>query len=101
MQIIEKRDDTMNPNILPNPELQQHLLNSYNLDKNDIPRLLEDIIGFFDKTLEEYVQWRHRHLKAVGLKNKEIYERLQLEIEGRRFKAPSLSLRQVRRIIYG
>ena len=91
----------MNQNLLPAPELQQHLLSSYNLERNDIPRLLEDILGFFDMTLEEYVQTRHRHLKAVGLKNEEIYERLQREIEGRRFRAPSLSLRQIRRMIYG
>ena len=74
-------------------DLEQHLISSYNLDSRDFPRLLEDITGFFDMTLEEFVQLRHRQLKHQGLKNEEIYQRLLKEIEERRFKAPSLSLR--------
>lgn len=82
-------------------DLEQHLLSSYNLDNRDLPRLLEDIAGFFDMTLEEFVQLRHRQLRHQGLKNEEIYLRLLEEIEERRFKAPSLSIRQIRRLIYG
>lgn len=82
-------------------DLEQHLLSSYNLDSRDLPRLLEDISGFFDMTLEEFVQLRHQQLRHQGLKNEEIYKRLLEEIEERRFKAPSLSTRQIRRLIYG
>ena len=82
-------------------DLEQYLLSSYNLDKSDLPRLLEDIAGFFDMTLEEFVQLRHQQLRHQGLKNEEIYHRLLEEIKERRFKAASLSIRQIRRLIYG
>ena len=47
------------------------------------------------------IQARHLELKAQGLNNEDIYTSIQQEIEKRRFKAPSLSIRQIRRIIYG
>jgi hypothetical protein len=85
----------------PISHLQQHLFNTFNLKTEDIPRLLGDIFGFFNLTLEDFVQSRHLDLKAIGLKNEEIYLTLQKEVEERRFKAPLLSLRQIRRMIYG
>ncbi len=82
-------------------DLQNHLINTFNLKTEDIPRLLGDVFGFFNLTLEDFVQSRHLDLKAIGLKNEEIYLTLQKEVEERRFKAPVLSLRQIRRMIYG
>ena len=86
------------PNI---SNLSQHLLDTFDLDREELNRLLDDILNFFDSTIEEYIQIRHLDLKALGLKNEEIYRTLQQEIERTRFKAPTLSLRQIRRIIYG
>ena len=81
--------------------LHQHLFDSFDLEEEEIHRLLGDILGFFDATIEEYIQTRHLELKAQGLKNEDIYMTIQSEMEIRRFKAPSLSIRQIRRIIYG
>ena len=86
------------PNI---SNLSQHLLDTFDLDKEELHRLFDDILSYFDSTIEEYIQIRHLDLKALGLKNEEIYRKLQQEIERMRFKAPKLSLRQIRRIIYG
>jgi hypothetical protein len=91
----------MTQQLLPITNLYQHLLETYDLNKNDIPRLLGDILGFFNATLEEYVRTRHLELKELGIRNDEIYLSLQQEIEERRFRAPHLSLRQIRRMIYG
>ena len=91
----------MEQQLPPISNLHQYLIESYNLHREDIPRLLGDVLGFFSATLEEYVQSRHLDLKALGLRNEEIYMTLQQEIEERRFKAPTLSLRQIRRMIYG
>ncbi|MEW6184527.1 MAG: hypothetical protein AB1585_02165 [Thermodesulfobacteriota bacterium] len=91
----------MGQSLSPVAFLHQHLRESFQIKTDDIPRLLEDIFGFFSSTLEDFVQSRHLDLKATGIKNEEIYRTLQKEIEERRFKAPSLSIRQIRRMIYG
>jgi hypothetical protein len=44
---------------------------------------------------------RHGELRAEGLRNEAIYERIREEVRQRRFAAPPLTPRQVRRIIYG
>ena len=55
----------------------------------------------FDDPLERFVARRHAALQAQGLKNDAIYARLAEEITSRRFPAPSLTARQIRRLIYG
>lgn len=64
-------------------------------------RLVDDILAAYDETLERFIQRRHLELKAEGLKNAAIYAQLIEEASGRRFVAPALSARQVRRMIYG
>ncbi len=91
----------MNPKLIQRQDLQQHLSSSFDLDNDEVERLMEDLMEYFDLTMEEFVQLRHRQLQRLGLRNIEIYRNLQQEIRKRRFKAPSLSLRQIRRLIYG
>ncbi len=64
-------------------------------------RLVQDILDQFDETVDQFVQRRHLELKASGLKNPTIYEQVIAEVAGRRFVAPVLSERQIRRLIYG
>lgn len=79
----------------------QHLLSSYSLDESELLRLLDDLSGAFDCTVESYIQKRHLNLQREGKKNAEIYELLQKDIKAMRFQGPELSIRQIRRIIYG
>jgi hypothetical protein len=55
----------------------------------------------FMLTPEEYVTNRHSELQARGLDNTGIFRVLRTELAELRFKAPSLSDRQLRRRIYG
>tara|TARA_Y100001933_G_scaffold45087_1_gene42926 strand:- start:5498 stop:5779 length:282 start_codon:yes stop_codon:yes gene_type:complete len=64
-------------------------------------RVVEDVLAFHVETVEAFVQRRHRELAGSGLRNAEIYEALRREVAARAFPGPDLSVRQIRRIIYG
>ncbi|MBM4204071.1 MAG: hypothetical protein FJ194_07970 [Gammaproteobacteria bacterium] len=83
------------------PELIDYLQGLTGLPASRCQRLIEDVLSRFDESLERFVQRRHVELKADGLMNEAIYERLMVEVAGRRFVAPELSTRQIRRMIYG
>lgn len=82
-------------------DFEKHLLSSYSLDQNDLYRLLDDLTGAFDTSVEDYIQKRHTSLQKEGKKNVVIYDILQKEIRTQRFLGPELSVRQIRRAIYG
>lgn len=67
----------------------------------ELTRLLDEINSYYELEMKEFVQLRHLQLKNEGWQNADIFEQLQHEIENRRFKAGEVSLRQIRRIIYG
>ena len=71
------------------------------LDRASAERLVREVTAFFDQSVESYVQERHRTLKQTGLKNDEIYALVSCELKHHRFRAPELSARQLRRLIYG
>jgi hypothetical protein len=64
-------------------------------------RAVGEVVGFLDELPEEFVCRRHRELQKQGWSNPEIFARVSVEIASRRFRAPDLSPRQIRRIIYG
>ncbi|MBN2617314.1 MAG: hypothetical protein JXR64_03255 [Spirochaetales bacterium] len=80
---------------------EQYLLSSYSIDQSDLYRLLDDLTGAFDTSIESYIQKRHSALQKEGKKNVVIYDIIQKEIKTRRFLGPDLSVRQIRRAIYG
>ncbi|GAA3621229.1 hypothetical protein GCM10022419_128620 [Nonomuraea rosea] len=63
--------------------------------------MVADVLSYFSEPAEEYVRRRHGELKSRGLTNDEIFPRIAGELRGRRVAAPELSLRQLRRIVYG
>ncbi len=63
--------------------------------------MVADVLSYFSETSEEFVRRRHGELRTRGLTNDEIFPRVAAELRGRRVAAPELSLRQLRRIIYG
>lgn len=83
------------------PELISHLMRQTGLPAGQCERLVQDILAQFDETVDQFVQRRHLELKARGYKNPAIYEQVLGEVASRRFVAPALSERQVRRLIYG
>jgi hypothetical protein len=83
------------------PERRRYLEEKYGLDRGELGLLLDDLWAFTDETAEEFVRRRHGELQREGLRNDAIYRRLAEEAAAGRFRSQSLSLRQVRRIIYG
>ncbi len=84
-----------------NDDFLNYLLANHSIEKKELIRLLDDISGALDSTVQDYIQERHFTLQKEGKRNSEIYSQLQKEIKNLRFVAPDLSVRQIRRIIYG
>ena len=82
-------------------ELVEYLVRTSRLARSDAIRLVDEVLAFLSEQPEEFVCRRHRELQAEGLANREIYTRLQSELQRWRFRAPEYSERQIRRVIYG
>ncbi len=80
--------------------LVNHLVAGTGLTTLEAQRVVEDVLSFYAEPVEEYVRRRHAELKTYGAKNAEIFARIAAELEDRVVAAPSLSERQLRRIIY-
>jgi len=82
-------------------ERRRYLEDKFDLDPDELGLLLDDLWTFTEETPEEFVRRRHGELQRDGLRNEAIYRRLAEETTEGRFRCPHLSLRQVRRIVYG
>jgi hypothetical protein len=82
-------------------ELVDHLSRTATLTAPAAARLVEEVLDYFSETVEAFVRRRHRQLQSSGQTNVEIFRRVTAEISERRFAAPELSERQLRRIVYG
>ena len=83
------------------PERRRYLEEKYALEPEQLGFLIEDLWAFTDETAEDFVRRRHGELQREGVRNEAIYRQLALEATRGRFRCPALSLRQVRRIVYG
>jgi hypothetical protein len=84
----------------PHADLVVQLSRTTGLPVNVAARMLDDVLAFFEETIEDYVRRRHRELQRRGLTNDRIFEQLARELPHRRFAGPDLSLRQLRRLVY-
>nr|WP_202470149.1 hypothetical protein [Streptomyces sp. SID2888] len=82
-------------------ELVDHLTRSTPLNRGEALRVVQDVLAYFDETTEEFVRRRHRELQAQGLVNASIFERIEADLKYRAVAPPGLTLRQLRRIVYG
>ena len=82
-------------------DLAIHLTQTSALNRDTAERLIGDVLAHHHETVEQYVARRHGELVAQGLKNEQIFAALVEELPLRRFAAPQLSVRQIRRLIYG
>jgi hypothetical protein len=85
----------------PHEELIDHLVRTTPLRRGEAARVVLDILAYFDESTEDYVRRRHRELQTRGLANPEIFARITEELPHRAVAPPDLSLRQLRRIVYG
>lgn len=87
------------PDIQP---LIHHLCQSSNLSPPQAQKLVNEVIGYFSQTPEDYIRRRHLEIKQeLGLNNPQIFSQIEVELAQLVFAAPALTQRQIRRIIYG
>jgi hypothetical protein len=82
-------------------DLARYLAASTGLAQPTAIRVIADVASYFDETVEEFVRRRHAELRQRQRKNEEIWPLIEAELGQRRFVAPGLSERQLRRIVYG
>ena len=86
---------------MPDPALVVHVLATTSLTEGEAARVIDDVVAFHAQGVEEFVRVRHVRLKAYGAKNPEIFAQIATELGTRVFAAPTLTERQLRRIVYG
>ncbi|MER6539331.1 hypothetical protein ACWDE0_16385 [Streptomyces sp. 900105755] len=82
-------------------ELVDHLTRSSPLSRGEALRVIQDVLAYFDETTADFVRRRHRELQAEGLVNTEIFDRIAADLKYRAVAPPELTLRQLRRMVYG
>lgn len=85
----------------PDPALVDRIAASTGLTAAEAARVVEDVVAFHAEPVEDFVRRRHAQLKTYGTKNSEIFARLVEELADRVVAAPTLTERQLRRIVYG
>ena len=83
------------------PDLVRYLAASTGLPPATAVRVIADVVSYFSETTEEFVRRRHGELQHRHYKNDEIWPMIAAELAQRRFAAPDVSDRQLRRIVYG
>jgi hypothetical protein len=81
-------------------ELARYLTASTGLPQPTVVRVIADVATYFSETVEEFVGRRHAELQRRQYRNDEIWPLIMAELGQRRFPAPALSERQLRRIVY-
>ena len=82
-------------------ELIAYLTRTSRLTQAEAARLVDEVLSFLNETPEEFVRRRHLALQAEGVANNIIFTRIGTELARRRFRAPALTERQIRRLVYG
>ncbi len=82
-------------------KLKNYLLSAYPIDESLLNHIVDDIGEYYSFEVKEFISVRHRQLHHLGMKNEQIYLKIQKELKERRFIGPDMSLRQIRRVIYG
>jgi hypothetical protein len=91
------------PRALADPfpqDLARYLAASTGLPQPTAVRVIADVATYFSETAEDFVRRRHAELQAGQHRNDEIWPLIAAELGQRRFAAPALSERQLRRIVY-
>ena len=89
---------------MPDPfpqDLARYLATSTGLPQSTATRVIVDVTTYFSETIEAFVRRRHAELQQGQRKNDEIWPVIAAELSQRRFAAPGLSERQLRRLVYG
>jgi hypothetical protein len=86
---------------VPLEALVERLVLTSRLSEREARHLVGEVVAFLDETVEQFARRRHQDLQRQGIGNADIYRAIAVEVGQRRFAAPPLSERQIRRLIYG
>jgi hypothetical protein len=81
-------------------ELVKHVAASTGLSPGIAARVVAEVAAYFMESAHDYVRRRHRELQADRLRNDAIFTRIGAELANRPVAPPTLSARQLRRIVY-
>jgi len=87
--------------VLLAPEFSQRLLRIVDIEPKELDKLVDELVEHWSETLGEFVRRRHRELQNEGVPNREVYVQIARELQQRPIRADVLSVRQIRRLIYG
>lgn len=82
-------------------DLFEHLVRGTRLTRAEAEHVVAEIVAYFSESTEQFVTRRHAELQGEEHRNAQIFERIAAELRERRFAAPPLTERQIRRLIYG
>jgi hypothetical protein len=85
----------------PHDDLVAHLVRSTPLSPGEAARVVADVVGYFSEPVQDFVRRRHGELRRRGMRNEQIFQVVRAELVTRRVRPPALSVRQLRRIVYG
>ncbi|MBX2880635.1 MAG: hypothetical protein KTR32_11910 [Granulosicoccus sp.] len=85
----------------PDKQLIDHLCRHCALNHTEALRLIQEVVAFYNETPQDFIRRRHLELQKSGLSNATIYEQISYELGARRFSSEPMSMRQIRRAIYG
>ncbi|MDP9319347.1 MAG: hypothetical protein M3O94_09835 [Actinomycetota bacterium] len=86
---------------MPETDLVSQVAQSTGLSHGEAARVVADVVAYFAEAPEEFVRRRHARLRACGMRNPQIFAQLRAELARRVVAPPTLSERQLRRIVYG
>lgn len=82
--------------------LVSHLQRVLPLRREEAQRAVTEVAAWFAaEPPDAFVRRRHRELQAQGVRNPQAYDRIAAELAARPVAGPRLTVRQVRRTIYG
>jgi hypothetical protein len=82
-------------------DLIEQVASTTGLTPGEAARVVEDVLSYYRQPVEDYVRRRHAHYQLYGKHNTEIFALIAGELADRLVAAPTLSERQLRRIVYG
>lgn len=82
-------------------DLVRQVSRSTGLPANVAARVIDDVLAYFDETVEAFVRRRHRELQRRGHTNDRIFEQICGELAEHRVRPGELTTRQLRRLVYG
>ncbi len=82
-------------------KLENRLTGLAGLSPHDASRVAAEVMDLFSPSVDEFIVTRHAELQSEGYTGPAVYEQILRDLNEWRFRAPELSVRQVRRRIYG